>query len=151
METPQQIKIGRSIHRLDIQIRRYIDTHLNRRKVESVTGNNGRIIGFLAEHEGQEICQRDLESAFGITRSTASKVVALMERKGLIERMSVARDARLKQLALTDRSRALVQMMQDDSAALEATLLHGFTDDERAQLQAFIARIRQNLTEGEPQ
>lgn len=145
----QQTTVGRTIHRLDIQIRRYIDTYLNRREVERVTGNNGRIIGFLSDHEQQEICQHDLEKAFGVTRSTASKVISLMEKKGLLERSSVERDARLKRLSLTEQSRALVETMRRDHAAMEALLLRGFTKEEQEQLSNYLARMRQNLEEAE--
>lgn len=145
----QTLTIGRRIHRLDIQIRRYLDMNLHRSEVARVTGNNGRIISYLMERDGQEVCQRDLEAAFGITRSTASKVVALMERKGLLTRVSVQRDARLKRLQLTERARDLSHMMYRDGMALEQRLLTGFDEDERERLTDYLRRMQQNLSEGE--
>ena len=35
-----------------------------------------------------DIYQKDIEAHFGITRATASKVITLMEKKGLIQRVS---------------------------------------------------------------
>lgn len=141
--------IGRSIHRLDIQIRRQLDTSVSHRSLESISGNNGFIIGFLVEHQDREVYQRDLEAAFGITRSTASKVIGLMERKGLVERKSVPHDARLKQLVLTDKAWSLSEAMAQDGKQMEKLLLKGFTDDEKATLTNYLARMRQNLMEEE--
>lgn len=52
-------------------------------EVESLSGGNIDIITFLARHSEQEIFPQDVERRFGITRSTSSRVLALMERKGL--------------------------------------------------------------------
>lgn len=138
--------VGRDIHRLDIAIRRYLDLHLHRRSIQSVTGNNGRIIGYLCDHADEEVCQRDLETAFGVTRSTASKVLSLMESKALITRESVERDARLKRIRLTPAALALSEQMHGDQQAMEALLLRGFTPDEREALADYLRRMRENLT-----
>jgi len=96
--------VGIQLRRLNNQIRRYMDCSASKKKVDSVTGTNGWIICYLANHRDTEIFQKDLEKRFGITRSTASKVLSLMERKGLIARQSVPYDARLKKIALTQKA-----------------------------------------------
>ena len=53
-------------------------------EVDSLSGGNIDIITFLARHSEREIFPQDVERRFGITRSTSSRVLALMERKGLI-------------------------------------------------------------------
>ncbi len=142
---PSLDKIGKDIHRLDNRIKRYMDLHGNRRTFEAITGNNGRIICFLSEHEGLDIYQKDLEDEFGITRSTASRVVQLMEQKGLVERRSVAHDARLKKLVLTERSRELSHAMQREGDDMDRLLLRGFSVEEQAQLYQFLERMIRNL------
>ena len=91
-----QRKIGIDIHRLDNRIRRYVQRSVTQYEMEAVSGTNGRIVRFLSEHADRDVYQKDLESEFGITRSTASRVLRLMEQKGLVERQSVPHDARLK-------------------------------------------------------
>lgn len=144
-EQPLHNKIGKDIHRLDNRIKRYMDLHGNRRTFEAITGNNGRIICFLSEHEGLDIYQKDLEDEFGITRSTASRVIQLMEQKGLVERRSVAHDARLKKLVLTERSRELSHAMQREGDDMERLLLRGFSPEEQTQLCRFLERMMRNL------
>jgi hypothetical protein len=77
--------IGKSVRSLNNLIMRRFDRDRPDREVlERITGTNRWVIGYLVEQEraGREVCQRDLEEAFGITRSTVSKVLDLMERKG---------------------------------------------------------------------
>ena len=66
-----QRKIGIDIHRLDNRIRRCVQHTATQHEMEAVSGTNGRIIRFLSEHTDRDIYQKDLESEFGITRSTA--------------------------------------------------------------------------------
>ncbi len=78
------------------------------------------------------IFPQDVERRFGITRSTSSRVLALMERKGLIVRESVPRDARLKKIVLTDKSRDIAEALRANAVAMEGILLQGLSDDGSA-------------------
>ena len=112
---------------------RYFDQQTNKRAVDAVTGTNGWIIGYIArrEKEGREVYQRDLETRFGITRSTASKVVALMVQKGLIEQQSVPGDRRVRRLTLTPKAEEVKRMMDEDHEKFEATLRKGLSEEEK--------------------
>ena len=113
-----------------------------------MTGANAWIIGYIAEHRDKDVFQKDFEEEFGITRSTASKVVNLMEKKGLIARCSVPGDARLKKLTLTPRSEEVYQLMVEDFIAIENTLAKGFSEGELEQFFDFIHRMQMNLKNG---
>ena len=110
-----------------------------------LTEIEGVLIGYLCHNKKQEIYQKDLESEFGITRSTASRVLRLMEQKGLVERQSVPQDARLKKLVLTERSRRLVQEMCQTGMTIDTRLLRGFSPDEVQTLYGFLDRMFRNL------
>ena len=140
-----QRKIGIDIHRLDNRIRRCVQHTATQHEMEAVSGTNGRIIRFLSEHTDRDIYQKDLESEFGITRSTASRVLRLMEQKGLVERQSVPQDARLKKLVLTERSRRLVQEMCQTGMTIDTRLLRGSSPDEVQTLYGFLDRMFRNL------
>ncbi len=147
-DRPDGFMPGAEVHRLSNRIRRLMENNCQR--PEAATGNNGRIIRYLSRHEGKDVFQKDLEEAFGITRSTASKVLRLMEQKGLVRREGVPQDARLKKLSLTERSRELTRKMLAEGAAMDKRLLQGFTPEEAARLEDYLERMRHNLEEGEP-
>ena len=138
-------QIIQEIHCLDTRSARELEKLSVAQEVYNVTGGNGRIISFLVEHEHEDIYQKDIEKAFGTTRSTASRVLGLMEQKGLIERRGVAHDARLKKVTLTDRSRALGTAMIDACGAVDGKLLSGFTHQEIETLHKLLLRMQKNL------
>ena len=87
-------------HILSIEMRavtKAVDRYLGEsmpQTARETTGGNAHIIMFLARNRGREIYQHTIEQKFCITRSTASRVLDLMEKKGLIARESVEHDAR---------------------------------------------------------
>ena len=141
MENP----IIREIHLIGDYITREMEKLHAVQRLSDVTGGNTRVIGFLADHVDEPIYQKDVEKAFGVTRSTASRVLALMERKGLVERHSVPHDARLKQVVLTDRSCEIGKVMGAACTELTEKLLKDFTEEEKGTLLSMLMRMQQNL------
>ncbi len=126
-------------------IYRFIENLPNKKQIESMTGTNGCIIGYLAENSDHDVFQKDIEKAFGITRSTASKVINLMEQKGLVERQSVSYDARLKKIVMTDKSKYISHLMAEDMTLVESVLTEGFSLNEKKALYSYLKRMKQNL------
>lgn len=141
---------GKAIRSLNNMIARRFDAGRPDREVlERITCANRWVIGYLVEQAqaGREVYQRDLEQTFGITRSTVSKVLDLMERKGLIERQGVAHDARLKKLALLPKALELSERMRAYAESVERELLAGFSPEEVERLFGYIDRMKKNLGE----
>lgn len=114
---------------------------------DDLTSMQRWILGFLHEHEGQAIYQRDIETAFSVSRATASNMLSAMERKGLIERCSVEHDARLKKLKLTERARQLFVKTDSDIREMEDTLTTGMSEEEVAILIKLLNQMMTNLGE----
>ena len=138
-------KLGLEIMRISTLIRRCADNTIPLQQVNNITGSNGWILQFLAEHEGENVFQRDLQNSFSVTRSTISKVVKLMESKGLIRRESVFSDARLKKLVLMDRGREIYQLASAGNNELETRMTRGFSQEEMETLMSLLVRISKNL------
>lgn len=139
-------RVGLELRSLNNMIRRFFEFSSHKKEIETVTGNNGWIIGFLADNADREIFQRDIEDHFTITRSTASKVLSLMEQKGLVRRMAVSQDARLKKIVLTDKAHDIRKIMLDDREKLGNTLMKGFTEDEAELLMNYLTRMKENIS-----
>ena len=112
---------------------------------EGISAINAQILGYLAAHDGEDVFQCDIEQAFSIRRSTVSKVVRLMEQKGLIRREAVARDARLKRRVLTGRAREIHAAAAREIAAFEARATEGLSIEEVEALRSLLGRICENL------
>lgn len=109
------------------------------------SGTNMPIILYLHDHRNEDVFQYDIERAFSITRSTASRVLALMEKKGLITRTGVQWDARVRKIELTPAAGGIVEELQRRSRQLERTLFEGFSDDEQRRFLTDLERMKANL------
>ncbi|MGI6030813.1 MAG: MarR family winged helix-turn-helix transcriptional regulator [Eubacteriales bacterium] len=140
-----QRHVGRELRLLNNLIMRHVDSQKSLREIQRLTGTNGWIIGYIEEHGDEPVYQKNLEMEFGITRSTASKVVNLMVQKGFLRRESVSHDARLKRLRLTEQATAVSQQLRQCREEFEKTLMKGFSPKEEKQLLAFIDRMKYNM------
>lgn len=111
----------------------------------ALTGMQRWTVGFLREHENQPIYQRDIEAEFQVSRATASNMLSVMERKGLIERLPVEHDARLKKLVLTEQGRAIMERADSDMREMEEKLTRGFTAEEKKEFLVMLDRVLENL------
>ncbi|MBQ9196951.1 MAG: MarR family transcriptional regulator [Clostridia bacterium] len=139
--------IGIELRKLSNLTCRYFEQKTNKKQVDAITGTNGWIIGYIADQEsrGNPVFQRDLENRFGITRSTASKVVSLMVQKGLVEQRPVPDDKRLRRLVLTERAQQVKQLMDEDHLNFERTLRRGLSDADVRTLFSLLDKLKDNL------
>lgn len=77
---------------------------------------------------------------------TLCRMVDRMEESGLVERQPDPTDRRARRLHLTPRSRSEIESIERALDGLTETMLHGFDDDEQAQLAAMLKRIAENLS-----
>ena len=143
MEHPQ--RIGHDIRVLSNLLRRSMDNSALQQYVDNLTGTHGWVIGYLFHRQGQDVFQRDLENEFSIRRSTATCVLQLMEKNGLIIREPVPYDARLKKLVLTPKALELHAHIEQEIAATEALLCQGLTGAEIEAFHRTAERMKLNL------
>lgn len=143
-ETTEPTPIGVCVKGLANLTARYLTATMPDEAREA-TGGNAEIIIYLCRHEDREVFPQDLERRFGLTRSTLSRVLALMERKGLIEREAVERDARLKRIVLTDKARELEGRMRANADDMERTMCKGLSERDLEVLRRCLDVMRDNL------
>jgi len=117
--------MGHAVRVLSNLWRRELDNRTAQSGVECLTGVQIGILEFINDmyDEGTDIYQKDIESTFRVRRSTVSVILKTMEDHGLVNRISVAEDARLKKLVPTELAkehRAVTQHLVD-GLALEMT------------------------------
>lgn len=102
-------------------------------------------IGFLYRHSEEEIYQKHLETEFAISRATASNMLSVMERKGLIIREPVAHDARLKKIVLTEPAMQMHRHIEQDILEMERLLTRGMSEADQQKLHHYLDLMIQNL------
>ena len=111
-----------------------------------LTGVQSRLIHFvLTKSAAGPVFQRDVEAAFGLSRSTVTGILQLMEKNGLILRESAENDGRLKSLVLTEKAVCLHEQVGEYLRRNEARLIQGLSDEQLAQFLETAARMSANL------
>ena len=112
---------------------------------DDVTGMQRWILIYLKKQGEKEIYQKDIEQEFRVSRATASNMLQLMERKGLITRKTASCDARQKKLMLTPEARKLLDRAEQDIYEMEARIQDGFSEEEKKKLLEYLDRIMKNI------
>ncbi|SFI79336.1 DNA-binding transcriptional regulator, MarR family [Amycolatopsis regifaucium] len=90
-----------------------------------------------------------LAGRMGVTQQAASKVVAELERRGLLRRVPDPADARTRWLHLTETAERAVEGARKHRAALEKELTAEFGEERVADARELLARIVDRY--GEPE
>lgn len=128
--------VGRCIGKLSNQIRRRLDSFSAK---SGISGSQGRVLHFILA-QTEDVFQRDVEQEFYMRPPSASELLKMMEKNGLIRRESAAKDARLKKIIVTEKAAALVGQVVPDLEELERDLTKGIKPE---QLQVFFQVIEQ--------
>ena len=146
-KNPQKIHIGFELRKTSNLIRREIDNAMSSKNIEKPTGTQARVIGFLCHNREKEIFQRDIENEFSIRRSTATAILQTMEKNGLIKRVPVEYDARLKRIIPTDTAIKRHKIFEGEINRVENMILNEITPEETKTLLDILNKIKNNLGE----
>lgn len=137
--------IGHEIMMFSNLIKRYMNANASAHHIEEITGMQALMIKYIYNHYSQEIFQRDIEKKFNVRRSTATGMLQLLEKKGLIERTSVSYDARLKKLKLTPKAIENHLIIEKGIEDFETKMRQGLSEEEINFFLKTIRKIRSNI------
>lgn len=123
-----------------------------RRKIEGInieekyglTGGECAIMGYLFENKDRPLYQKDIEEEFHIRRSSATRALQAMEKKGILFRENEPRDGRLKRLVLTEKAVEIGRDVGDMIEEAEQRLLRGISREELNTFLDICDRICRN-------
>lgn len=96
--------------------------------LETLVGRNGLTLNELAAH-------------LYLDKSTASRVIDALERKGYVQRAPHPQDGRAVLLVATEAGQALYRTIRVDLLAEEKALLAGFDPEIRQAMAQLVARL----------
>ena len=140
--------LGLEMHRLEKLMARQRGYSAAHQDADRQTGMHGYLLRYLYENQERDVFQRDIEKAFSISRSSVTVTLQLMEKNGLIRRESVAQDARLKRIVLTQKARDLHRQIEADILAFESNLARGISEEEQEVFLRVAKKMQENLREG---
>ena len=131
-----ELDCGAWVNILSHKVKRRLDTTLASLGINSM---QSRVLHYVRAHyRDGPVFQRDVESVFGLSRSTATGVLQHLEREGFISRESVAEDGRLKSLVPTDKAVEVDERVHACLQEIEAEMTAGISP---GQLQIFVETV----------
>ncbi|MCK8619842.1 MarR family winged helix-turn-helix transcriptional regulator [Apilactobacillus kunkeei] len=103
------------------------------------------VIDFLTLFKDQEMFQKNIEHEFNIRRSTASTLLKRMEDKGLIRRVESNKDARQKQVILTDLAVQYEDDIQEFMVETQQQIHSFLSDEEYTSLESSLDKIIKHM------
>ncbi|MDF2801542.1 MAG: marR2 [Anaerocolumna sp.] len=115
---------------------------------QNITLEQVKILRFLSMNFGESYCnQKDIETNFGIKRSSVTSILQNMEKNDLIIRVSDENDARVKKVKLTPKGSILSGELKDYIRNLEKVIVKDMSQEEMDLFKNFLKRSIQNVKE----
>jgi len=112
---------------------------------QELTHMEARVLGFFGRHPGATLSE--LVAHSGRDKGQLAKLVGGLRERGLLEARVDEADRRNQRLHPTDAGLETHQALRRQARGLSAVAVKGFTEADKAQLQALLARVRANLEE----
>jgi len=136
----------KNIPRLIIQI----GHHLKMRMDENLSKNNltisqFKVLAYLWEHENQKINQKQIHEFLEIKPSSMTKLIKLLEIKGLIKKASDLDDSRNTIIQLTKKGLDIKKICIQNIKETENYLLKSFSQEENDILITLLLKIKERI------
>ena len=103
-----------------------------------------QIIEYIINSD-EEVLQCDLEKAIKLRRATISGVLKTMEKKNLITRVISSKDARVKKIILSDKTKKMYLESKAKLEALEERITSNISDNEINIFLEVMNKMQENL------
>ena len=110
-----------------------------------VTLMQGKIMKYLFLNKDKKIFQKDIEDELKLRRSTVSGILKTMEKNGHIIKIDNDKDARKKQVILTERSLEKGKEIREKMINFEKLLRKDITDEELNIFFIVMDKIKNNI------
>lgn len=132
--------ISKLIFSVTKQMRRVFDEQA---RLQDMTLPQWRALGQLVQSDG--LSQAALAVLIETDQMTTSKILRLLETRGLIERLPDPADSRAKIVRVTPPVYEMVEAMKAAAADLHETMLQGIPEADRDVLVRALNKISDNL------
>lgn len=119
--------------------------HSQKAKSMGLTPAQLFVLHYIALHQGESICHRDIEKQFDLSHPTVSGIISRLESKGFINCYADANDRRFRNIMITEKAKNCENEMKLHIEAYEKQLVRGFSDKEKEMLLDFIGRLIENV------
>ena len=141
------LEVSKQIQMLSRKIKRNLDITFFS---YGLTGVQAGILKFVYDKSKKgKVYAKDIENEFDKRRATIAGIIQLLEQNELIERKSEGKDARMKEIVLTDKALNIVKSINLTINNVEKNLKKDITKEEISNFLETLKKINNNLRKGE--
>ena len=119
------------------------------KKLEKIDLTNSQASILIYLYKNKDVVnQRDIEKKFDLTNPTVNGILNRLENKDFIKRIISLKDARNKEIYLTEKSISLMNEMKKEARQFERELIAGISKDELDIFKEVLKKIFNNLQGG---
>lgn len=116
-------------------------------KVKKIGLNSqqGRMIGYIYEHQDSGIIQKDLAKVFQRTEASITSMLQGLEKKGYIERRIPKENERQKYIYVLPKGAELIEDFNKSLVETEENIIVNLTKQEKETFLALLLKVERNL------
>ena len=103
------------------------------------------VLHYIARHQEENICHKDIEKQFELTHATVSGIISRLEAKGFIICRADECDRRYRNIVITEKAKCCEDEIKTHIDMYESQLVSGFSQEEKKLLIDFILRLLANV------
>lgn len=117
----------------------------------NLTQSQGLVVIYLSQKKNYTATQTELMELLHVAHTTMLTMLKSMVRKKMIRISDNPDDRRSNLVTLVWGNQTIFQKLNENAEENEATLLKGFTDEERKLFASFLKRAYDNLVNNPPE
>jgi len=110
-----------------------------------LNSQQGRMIGYIYEHQDIGIIQKDLAKVFQRTEASITSMLQGLEKKGYIERRIPKENERQKNIHVLPKGAELIEDFNKLVVEAEENIIANLTEQEKETLLALLLKVDRNL------
>ena len=96
---------------------------------------------FKAHERGEQVHQKDIEDGMDISNPSVTGILNRLEHKGLIHRVASTKDARVKNIVVSEQALELDKILREKFKENEEELVTALNDEEIACMQSCLLKM----------
>jgi len=110
---------------------------------------HGWVLDYLAHNQDKDIYQKDIEKEFGLTKSSVSCMLKILEERQCIKRQSVQEDARLKKIIILPKGETIYKQGRENLRIFEEKMAENISEEDKEVFLRVLNQFKENILSSE--
>lgn len=110
-----------------------------------LNSQQGRMIGYIYEHQDSGLIQKDLALAFHRKEASITSMLQGLEKHGYIERRISSNNERQKNIYVLPKGVELIEEFNKSFGEVEESITEALTEAEKKNLLAMLIKVNNNM------